>query len=249
MRLSLSLPSLLILSLSIACTWQSLAQSPTRYGSSSELEGDITCGKGTGGIHTYLETAQFRIYICGDEEDQLFPRFYRSFNTDGSPGLNIFVEDYDPREGRYLVFQNEGYKYILDSGNSQTKTALLLVKSPEEKVVLQEPASLYLSREASQDPGDQIATPSCSAGESLFITAVTASFLISICGGDEPQTYVTVAKTPDAPTLRLPIQRRNPEEDIFVAANGDILYTLTPQLLTVTHGEKILASEPVLEWN
>jgi hypothetical protein len=160
MRFSWTLPSLLILSLSLSCLRQSPAQSSTQYGSVSQLEGDITCGRGTGGLHTYLESPQFRVYICGDQADPLLPRFYRSFPKDGSPGLNLFAEDYDPREGRYLVFQNEGYKYILDSGSSQTNTALLLVKSPDGKVVLQQTASLYLSREETQDLGGETQAPS-----------------------------------------------------------------------------------------
>lgn len=111
-----------------------------KVGSTREIEGDVTCAKGTGGILVYAETKNYRVYICSDEKDPTRPRFYRSFNKDGSRGLNIEAVDYNPRQMRYFEFKNKGYTYILQIPTSQIPDPVLGIELPsgkryEEKVL------------------------------------------------------------------------------------------------------------------
>ncbi|MDX2270869.1 MAG: hypothetical protein NW237_02830 [Cyanobacteriota bacterium] len=217
----------------------------TRFGGTAELEGDITCGKGTGGHHTFMATDSFRIYICGDEKDPAFPRFYVSFNDEGNLGLRLTAAQ-DPRQGRYLIFENGGYQYILDGGNAQTQTALLIVKEPDGTTVLEEVASVYLTRDNNTDSTAGI--PGCSPNESLFVDAETANFRLYICGGDLPHTYVGVSKK-DGSAIRLELINYEPTGDRFLATNGDVGYLLTTSELLVTQAGQTLLQEPILRWN
>jgi len=109
-------------------------------GNLSEIEGDVTCGRGTGGTLAYAETRNHLVYICGAPGDPTTPRFYRSRARDGSQGLNLEAVNYDPRQMRYFEFRNQGYTYILQIPTSQTPDPVLAVELPngrrvEEKVL------------------------------------------------------------------------------------------------------------------
>lgn len=214
----------------------------TRFGSTTELEGDVTCGRGTGGPYTFVKTENFVIYVCGDESDPGTPRFYRSFDHEGNLGLSLVATDYDPQQGRYLIFENSGYQCILDGGNAQTRTGLLIVKDPSGKTLTEEVAQVYLVRDSF------VATGGCAAGESWFVEAETANFRIYICGGDLPQTYVGVAKQ-NGSSIELPLESYSSQGDEFVAVNGDVRYLLTPNRLLVTQGSTVLVDEPIQSWN
>lgn len=223
----------------------------TRFGNTSELEGDVTCGRGTGGLYAYARTPKFRVYICSEDGDPSVPRYYRSFSQ-GKLGLSLDAEDYEPRQGRYLIFKNNGYQYILDSGNGQTRTVQLIVKDPKDRILTEEVAQVYLESDGSAATKSQLQDRSvnlgCRDGESEFVTAETANFRVFICGGDLPHTYVGVAKKGGS-RIRLDLQAIDPKADRFTAVNGDIRYQLTRQQLRVTQGKRILVAEPILSWN
>jgi hypothetical protein len=240
--LQLLAPALVIRVLILGMPAQAELAAPTRFGNVMELEGDVTCGRGTGWIHTFLETENFLVYVCGDETNPDQPRFYRSFNREGELGLSLIAEDYDPQQGRYLIFNNGGYEYILDGGNAQTGTALLIVRDPEGTVQLEEPALRYLSRTLTE------AAAGCQPEESLFVEAETVSFNLFICGGDLPNTYVGINKN-DGSSIRLPLQSYEPTGERFEAVNGDVRYLLTPQRLTVMQSTSTLVDEPIGRWN
>lgn len=123
-----------------------LGQPLTYFGSVYEFKGDSTCGRDTGGLHTYVHTRNYDIYICGDPRDPSQARFYRSFEVDGRPGLSLVANTYSPQQGRYLIFDNGGYEYILDPGTATTRLGLLIVRDPQGTLLLEEVASTWLSR-------------------------------------------------------------------------------------------------------
>lgn len=113
-------------------------------GSLSELKGDTTC-QGTGGTLVYAETQNYQVYICGDKDDRLQPRYYRSRNRDGSGGINLEAKTYDPRQMRYFEFRNNGYSYILQIPSGQIPDPELNVELPNGKLI-GEKVLRYLAR-------------------------------------------------------------------------------------------------------
>lgn len=110
----------------------------------SELKGDTTC-QGTGGIMTYAETKNYRVYICADKNDRSQPRYYRSRDRVGKGGLNLEARSYDPRQLRYFEFRNQGYTYILQMPLAQIPNPNLSVEFPNGRIV-EEPVLRYLAR-------------------------------------------------------------------------------------------------------
>lgn len=113
-------------------------------GSVSEIEGDVSCRQ-TGGILVYAETENYLVYICSDENDSTQPRYYRSFNRDGTPGIALEATDYDPRQMRYFEFKNGDYRYLLQLPTSATPNPALTVELPDGSYV-EEPITRYLAK-------------------------------------------------------------------------------------------------------
>lgn len=254
-RLSLTVIATLILGSSsgvLSLGLQSIAQTNlTRFGSVAELEGDMTCGRGTGGHYVYFENEDYRIYVCSDETDSSTPRFYRSYGLDGDLELSLIADHYNPREGRYLIFDNGGYSYILDPGTAQTKQAQLIVRDPNQKELYSAAASVYLTTDYDLGSGGSTASlgnSGCEPSESMFVEAETDQFKLYICGGDLPHSYVGIAKS-NGSQIRLPLTNFDPQGTEFIAYNGDVLYTLTPTNLKVTQGSKILVDQVIRRWN
>ncbi len=90
----------------------------------------------------------------------------------------------------------------------------------------------------------------CRRGDSTFLTMETKSYWISICGGDNPNTYVGVNKKDRRQNIRVPLKDFDPKGTYFHAVNKDVEYVLakTPKgnVLTVTKGQRELLREPVL---
>ncbi|MFB2833703.1 hypothetical protein [Floridanema evergladense] len=78
------------------------------------------------------------------------------------------------------------------------------------------------------------------SGGSQFVSAETKSYLVYICGGDNPNTYVGMAKN-GGNSISLPLQTYT--RDRFVAVNGDTRYTLTRTELIVTQKGRVIARE------
>lgn len=79
-----------------------------------------------------------------------------------------------------------------------------------------------------------------SSGGSQFVSAETRNYLVYICGGDNPNTYVGMAKN-GGNSISLPLQ--TVARDRFVAVNGDTRYTLTRTELIVTQKGRVLVRE------
>ena len=90
----------------------------------------------------------------------------------------------------------------------------------------------------------------CRKGESTFLTMETKSYWVSICGGDNPNSYVGVNKKDRRQNIRVPLKDFDPKGNYFDAVNKDVEYILakTPKgnFLTVTKGQRELLREPVL---
>jgi hypothetical protein len=123
---------------------RNLAQSAIEVGSVSELEGDTSCRQ-TGGILVYAETDNYLVYICSDENDPTQPRYYRSFNRDRTPGLNLEATDYDPRQMRYFEFKNGEYTYLLQMPTGATPNPTFTVALPDGSYV-EERITRYLAK-------------------------------------------------------------------------------------------------------
>ncbi|GEM_PF-633130 len=89
----------------------------------------------------------------------------------------------------------------------------------------------------------------CRDGESMFLSVETKNFLVNICGGDNPYTYVGVDKK-TRKSIRLPLKDYDPQGRYFEAVNGEYTYILaqTPKgkFLTVTRGTRELLREYVI---
>ena len=78
------------------------------------------------------------------------------------------------------------------------------------------------------------------SGGSLFVSAETRRFLVYICGGDNPNTYVSIAKT-GGQGITLPLKSYNRNQ--FVAVNGDTTYILTRSELLVRQKGRVILRE------
>lgn len=117
---------------------------PLKVGSLGELKGDSTCS-GTGGIMTYAETQNHRIYICADKNDRTQPRYYRSRSRNGSR-LDLEAKNYNPRQMRYFEFKNNGYTYILQMPMGAIPNPNLAVELPNGRIV-EERVLRYLAKQ------------------------------------------------------------------------------------------------------
>jgi hypothetical protein len=79
------------------------------------------------------------------------------------------------------------------------------------------------------------------SGGSQFVTAETRSFYVYICGGDNPNTYVGVAKNANTGGIILPL--RSYTNDRFVAVNRNVTYTLTRNELIVSRNGRVIQRE------
>ncbi|WP_216351441.1 hypothetical protein [Leptolyngbya sp. 'hensonii'] len=90
----------------------------------------------------------------------------------------------------------------------------------------------------------------CRPGESMFLALETKSFLINICGGDNPYSYVGVEKRNRKNNIRLALSDYDAQGTYFEARNGEYTYILaeTPKgkFLTVSKGTREILREPVL---
>jgi hypothetical protein len=93
----------------------------------------------------------------------------------------------------------------------------------------------------------------CKKEESLFVTAETKNYWVSICGsGDTPYTYVGVSKR-DRKSIRIALKDYDRRGNYFYAVNKEFDYILakTPKgnFLTVTNTKtnRELLREPVLK--
>lgn len=126
---------------------------------------------------------------------------------------------------------------------------VVLFKNTLETANSQQPASKVLPTDR---PIKVAQIQGCSETQSTFVQAETRSFFVYICGGDNPGSYIGVAKNGNG-SITLPLQSYNPrggpKASQFVAVNDNTRYILTRNELIVIQGRRTIVSERVLRWN
>lgn len=200
--------------------------SPTSGGDRSFLIAQANCPSRRSRVDRTFETPNYYISICsGDALNSL--GYYIGSAKNGSSGITV------------PLTRRSGDRYIAANGNT------LYAVTPDELRVTRN-GSIILSERILSAGGDSSQGRGCRNRESTFVTAETANFIVSICGGDFPGTYVGESKNGTG-RIRLPLQRY--QRDRFVASNGDTRYTLTPNELRVTENGRTIVREPILRWN
>jgi hypothetical protein len=80
----------------------------------------------------------------------------------------------------------------------------------------------------------------CPSGKKTFVTAHTKNHWIHICGDEQPTDFIGHSKT-DKGGIVLPLTES--QHDQFIAENGDVVYTLTPEFIIVTQNGRILRQD------
>ncbi len=90
----------------------------------------------------------------------------------------------------------------------------------------------------------------CAPKGNTFLAVETKSYRLSICGGDQPATYVGTEKRRPDKAIRLPLKTYDLYGPYFEVVNGDITYILANSTkgknLTVSKGTRELLREPVV---
>lgn len=119
-------------------------------GLTDELINDKTC-EGTGGILAYAETKDYSLYICSDIKDISQPKYYRSVNKNGTPGVKLTAKTYNPNQGTYFEFHNGDYVYMLQLPSETIKKPVLMVEFPDGSGYEQQ-ITRFLLRSAVREP-------------------------------------------------------------------------------------------------
>ena len=102
-------------------------------GDIQELEGETICGKARV-LYAYGETSNYRVYICASESEPDRPRYYISRNKDGSGGLSMEANNYNPQKNNAIEFNNDGYLYTLEAPTTQNPEPALRITFPNGSV-------------------------------------------------------------------------------------------------------------------
>lgn len=96
----------------------------------------------------------------------------------------------------------------------------------------------------------QVVPNYCGSGETTFLAVETTSYLVSICGANQPTTYVGVEKRNPQQSVRIPLQDYSLTAPQYVAVNGAYTYIVgnsaKGKTLTVSKGTTELLREPIV---
>jgi hypothetical protein len=174
-----------------------------------------------------FETPNYYVTICsGDSRNSL--GYYVGAAKDGSGGITV------------PLTRRSGDRYIAANGNT------IYAVTPTELRVSRNGRTILNERIFAATGDDSVSSRRCRNRESTFVTAETANYVITICGGDLPGTYIGESKNGSG-RIRLPLQSYG--RDRFVAVNGDTRYVLTPNELRVTQNGRIILRETIRNWN
>jgi hypothetical protein len=85
----------------------------------------------------------------------------------------------------------------------------------------------------------------CGNGSTTYARAETKGYYVNICGDSSgPNRYLGAGKSGQA--IVLPLQNYSPGK--YVAASGNIRYTLTSNYLTVTQSGRTILKQKVIYW-
>ncbi|MFB2833706.1 hypothetical protein [Floridanema evergladense] len=193
----------------------------------SFLVAQANCPTRRSTVDRTFETPNYYVTICsGDARNSL--GYYVGAAKDGSGGITV------------PLTRRSGDRYIAANGNT------IYAITPYELRVSQNGRTILNERILAASGDDTVVTRGCRNRESTFVTAETASYVISICGGNFPGTYIGESKNGSG-RIRLPLQRY--ERDRYVAVNGNTRYILTPNELRVTQNGQTILRETIRNWN
>ncbi len=119
-------------------------------GDIKEIEDNRTCGKSKV-IYAYGETSNYQVYICANDNAPDRPRYYISRNKDGSGGLDMEANNYNPQKVGAIEFKNDGYVYTLEAPTTQNPEPVLRVTFPNGNLS-KEQLLRYLARPNADSP-------------------------------------------------------------------------------------------------
>jgi hypothetical protein len=178
-----------------------------------------------------FETAKYQAYIClGDSKN---PQGYYVRITK-SDGVKITVPLTRKNGENYLAMRGEvGY-----------------LVSPYELMVMKQGHTVvrervYLATSADGKPISQ----ACPDGENLLNEALTRSFIVYICGNNNPLNYIAIARGSNRRIIVPLSNSKSQTENKYVAVQGDTSYVLTRKTLRVSQNGQLIVKEKVLRWN
>lgn len=191
------------------------------------LVAQVNCPTRRSRVDRTFETPNYYVTICsGDSRNSL--GYYVGAAKDGSGGITV------------PITRRSGDRYIAANGNT------IYAVTPYELRVSRNGRTILNERILAVSGDDTFSARGCRNRESTFVTAETANYVISICGGDLPGSYVGESKNGTG-RIRLPLQRYG--RDRFVAVNGTTRYVLTRNELRVTQNGQTILRETVRNWN
>jgi hypothetical protein len=116
----------------------------------------------------------------------------------------------------------------INQASAHTKTSPVSANTPTAKL------ALYQNTEVI-----------CGNGSTTYARAETKGYYVNICGDSSgPNRYLGAGKSGQA--IVLPLQNYSPGK--YVAASGNIRYTLTSNYLTVTQSGRTILKQKVIYW-
>lgn len=193
----------------------------------SFLVAQANCPTRRSRVDRTFETPNYYVTICsGDARNSL--GYYVGAAKDGSGGIVVPLS------------RRSGDRYIAANGNT------IYAVTPYELRVSRNGRTILNERILAVSGDDTFSARGCRNRESTFVTAETANYVVSICGGDLPNTYIGESKNGTG-RIRLPLQRYG--RDRFIAVNGNTRYVLTRNELRVTQNGQTILRETVRNWN
>ncbi|XWK88144.1 MAG: hypothetical protein U7127_28835 [Phormidium sp.] len=219
--------TLLFLAPSLGANALSNSQQDGSENRDSFLVAQANCPTRRSTVDRTFETPNYYVTICsGDSQNSL--GYYVGAAKDGSGGITVPLS------------RRSGDRYIAANGNT------IYAVTPYELRVSENGRTILNERILAASGDDTVSTRGCRNRESTFVTAETASYVVSICGGDLPGSYVGESKNGNG-RIRLALQSYG--RDRFVAVNGDTRYVLTRDELRVTQNGRTILQETVRNWN
>jgi hypothetical protein len=180
-----------------------------------------------------FDTAKYYVYICrGEKADSL--GYYVRIPKTGFGNLTLPVS------------RRSGETYVAMNGE------IVHTINPYEFVVVKKGRVILKERVNKAIDGDsQPLVRDCPEGQKVLIEAETTNFIVYICGGDVPRSYINIAKN-GIGKITMPVQsyyfHGKLEDSRYVAVNGDILYVLTQKVLRVTQNGQTIVKEKVIKF-
>jgi len=195
--------------------------------SDSFLIAQANCPSRNSTVDRTFETPNYYITICsGDSRNSL--GYYIGAAKDGSGGITVPLS------------RRSGDRYIAANGNT------LYAITPYELRVSENGRTILSERILAARGDDTVQARGCRNRESTFATVETQSYVIAICGGDLPNSYVGESKNGSG-RIRLPLQSYG--RNRFTAVNGNTRYLLNESELIVTQNGRTILRESIMKWH